>query len=67
MNAGQEIIIFTRTYDFMVWVLQVTRHFPRMHRYDFTKLLLDATFYFRERMEDVNLRCASTRCQCLHI
>ena len=48
--------IFTRSYDFMVWVLQVTRHFPRMHRHDFTKRLLDATFDLRERLEEANLR-----------
>ncbi len=67
MNARQEMPIFTRTYDFMVWVLQVTRHFPRMHRHDFTKRLLDATFDLRERLEEANLRRASARRQCLYL
>ncbi len=42
--------IFTRTYDFMVWVRQVTRHFSRMHRYDFIKRLLSATFDLWKRL-----------------
>ncbi|MEE9351157.1 MAG: hypothetical protein V3U78_02760 [Thiotrichaceae bacterium] len=52
----QPMPIFTRTYDMLVWVLQVTRHFPKMHRHDFTKRLLDAAFDLRERLEEANLR-----------
>ena len=47
-TQGQEMLIFTRSYDLIVWVMQVTRHFPRMHRHDFTQRLLGAAFDMRE-------------------
>ncbi|MBY0485107.1 hypothetical protein [Nitrosomonas sp.] len=43
----QQMPIFSKTYDFLVWLLQATRHFPKMHRHDFTKRLLDAAFDLR--------------------
>ena len=46
----QQMSIFTRTYDLLVWLLQVTRHFPKMHRHDFTK---------RPIRIRVGLRCAN--------
>ncbi|WP_268807822.1 four helix bundle protein [Thiothrix eikelboomii] len=36
--------IFSKTFDLLTWLLQVTRHFLKMHRHDFTKRLLDAAF-----------------------
>ncbi len=53
--------IFSKTFDLMVWLLQVTRHFPKMHRHDFTKRLLDAMFEMRENLENANLRRAAAR------
>ena len=61
----QPMPIFTRTYDLLVWLLQVTRHFPKMHRHDFTKRLLDAAFDLRESLELANLRRAAARRDCL--
>jgi len=54
--ARQEMPIFTRTFDFLQWLLPVTNRFPRAHRHDFTKRLLDAAFDLRERLEEANLR-----------
>jgi hypothetical protein len=53
---GSEMPIFTRTYDFLTWLLPVTNHFPRAHRHTVTRQLLDAAFDLRERLEEANLR-----------
>jgi hypothetical protein len=52
--AGQEMVIFTRTFDFLTWLLPVTNNFPRAHRHTFTRRLLDAAFDLRERLEEAN-------------
>ena len=40
--SGHEMPIFTRTYDFLTWLLPATNHFPRAHPHTFTRRLLDA-------------------------
>jgi hypothetical protein len=35
--TAQEMPIFTRTYDFLTWLLPATNHFPRAHRHTFTQ------------------------------
>lgn len=52
----QEMPIFSRTFDFLTWLLPVTNHFPRAHRFTVTARLLDAAFGLRERLEEANLR-----------
>ncbi len=56
-----EMPIFTRTYDFLTWLLPATNHFPRAHRHTFTQRLLDAAFDLRERLEEANLRKGPAR------
>ena len=58
---GSEGPIFTRTFDFLTWLLPATNHFPRAHRHTFTRRLLDAAFDLRERLEDANLRQRNAR------
>jgi hypothetical protein len=60
-TSGRETPIFTRTYDFLTWLLPATNHFPRAHRHTFTRRLLDAAFDLRERLEEANLRQGSAR------
>lgn len=57
----QQMPIFSKSYDMLVWLLQVTQHFPRANRHDYTKRLLDAAFDFRECLEIANLRRAAAR------
>jgi len=57
----EEMPIFTRSYDLLVWLLEVTRHFPKANRHDFTKRLLDAAFDLRETLEVANLRRGAAR------
>ena len=54
--AHAEMPIFTRTFDFLSWLLPVTNHFPRAHRHTVTQRLLDAAFDLRERLEEANAR-----------
>jgi hypothetical protein len=51
----EEMPIFTRSFDLLSF-LPATRHFPRSHRHDFTRRMLDAAFDLRERLEEANLR-----------
>ncbi|NOZ28402.1 MAG: diversity-generating retroelement protein Avd [Chloroflexi bacterium] len=59
--AGQEMVIFTRTFDFLSWLLPMTNHFPKAHRHTFTRRLLDAAFDLRERLEEAQLRKGNAR------
>jgi len=38
-TKAQQMPIFSKTYDLMVWLLEPTRHFPKQNRHDFTKSL----------------------------
>ena len=59
--TATEMPIFTRTFDLISWLLQVSNHFPRARRHDFTQRLLDAAFDLRERLEEANLRRGEAR------
>jgi len=59
--ADAEMVIFTRTFDFLTWLLPTTNHFPRAHRHTYTRRLLDAAFDLRERLEEANLRKGQAR------
>jgi len=59
--AQQEMVIFTRTFDFLTWLLPATNNFPRAHRHTFTRRLLDAAFDLREYLEEANHRQGQAR------
>jgi len=68
MAQSEEMVIFTRTFDFLSWLLPMTADptdqlatFPRAHRHSFTRRLLDAAFDLRERLEMANLRRGKAR------
>ncbi len=56
-----EMTIFTRTFDFLSWLLPATNNFPRAHRHTLTRRLLDAAFDLRERIEEANARQTERR------
>lgn len=62
-----EMVIFTRTFDLLTWLLPATNSFPRAHRHTFTQRLLDAAFDLRERLEEANLRKGRARLERLHL
>jgi len=61
------MVIFTRSFDLLTWLLPVTNHFPRAHRFTFTQRLLDAAFDLRECLEVANLRQGRARLAQLHL
>ena len=46
--------IFTKTFDFVTWLLAATNHFPRSQRFVVTKRLLDAALDFQEVLVEAN-------------
>ena len=44
------MVIFTRTYDLLEWLLTRTQHFPKVHRFVITKRLQDAVLDFQETL-----------------
>ena len=57
----EDMVIFTRTFDLLTWLLPATDKFPRAHRHTATKRLLDAMFDLRERLEEANSRRGKQR------
>jgi 23S rRNA-intervening sequence protein len=56
-----EMAIFTRTTDFIAWLVPMTNHFPKLHRYTVTRRLLDAAMDFLEHLVKANGRRGSER------
>ena len=48
------MIIFTRTYDFLSWLIPRSMDFPRSQRFVVTKRLQDAALDFYERITEAN-------------
>ncbi|MCZ7667940.1 MAG: diversity-generating retroelement protein Avd [Chloroflexi bacterium] len=58
-----EMPIFNKTFDLLTWLLPISNHFPRAHRFTFTQRLLDAAFDLRERLEEANMVRGAARLQ----
>ena len=50
----QKMVIFTRTFDFLDWLIPRTLDFPRRQRFVMTKRLQDAALDFYERITEAN-------------
>ena len=59
--TAQEMPIFTRSFDLIVWLLTVTNHFPKTQRHGFVRRLHDAAFDMREFLEEANCRRGEAR------
>lgn len=57
----EEMPIFTRTFDLLTWLLPMTNHFPKAHRYTITQRLLGAAFDLRERLDEADKRRGAAR------
>lgn len=62
-TTHQEMPVFSRSFDFLSWLLPQTNHFPRAHRHTFTQRLVNAALDLRERLEEANWRQGSARLQ----
>ncbi|MFT5111502.1 MAG: hypothetical protein ACI8P9_000822 [Parasphingorhabdus sp.] len=52
--AQTESPLFSKTFDFLEWLLKVSNHFPRAYRQSLTARLLNSVFDFREAIENPN-------------
>jgi len=59
--AYEEMPIFAKTFDLLMWLLPATDKFPRAHRFTLTKRMLDAAFELRERLEEAQYRSGKER------
>ncbi|MBE2233801.1 MAG: diversity-generating retroelement protein Avd [Anaerolinea sp.] len=48
--------LFTKTFDFTVWLMQVSNHFPRSQRFIVTQRFLDAALNFQELVLEANVK-----------
>jgi len=46
--------LFTKTFDFITWLMPATNHFPRSQRFLITQRLLDAALTFQELILEAN-------------
>ena len=53
---SEEMVIFTRAFDFLDWLISRTMDFPRSQRFIVTKRLQDAALDFYERITEANAR-----------
>jgi hypothetical protein len=49
-----EMPLFTKTFDFLAWLVPCTNHFPKLHRHTVTRRLLDAALNFQEAILEAN-------------
>lgn len=49
-----ETPLFTKTFDFLTWLMPVAERFPRSQRFSTTRRLMDAAFDFQERIVEAN-------------
>lgn len=56
-----EMIIFTRTYDFISWLVPLAEHFPRSQRFVITQRLQNAALDFQELLIEANSQRGATR------
>ena len=57
----EEMVIFTRTYDMLDWLLARTERFPKSQRFVLTKRLQDAALDFQEAIFLANAHSGRTR------
>ena len=51
---ADSMVIFTRTYDFISWLIPKTMSFPRSQRFVVTQRLQDAALSFQEYLIEAN-------------
>ncbi len=63
---NKEMVIFSKTYDFISWLIPQTMNFPRTQRFIVTRRLQDAALDFYELIIDANTYRSKTRLSLLH-
>ena len=57
----QELVILTRTYDLLAWLLPKAESFPKLYRWTVVQRLVDAALDFQEALFDAQSQGGSTR------
>jgi len=60
---SEEMVIFTRTYDFISWLLPITQNFPRSQRFLVTQRLQGAVLNFQELLIEANAERGAARAE----
>ena len=60
---SEEMVIFTRTYDFITWLLPITQGFPRSQRFVVTQRLQYAALDFQELLLEANAQRGAQRAE----
>ena len=55
------MIILTRTFDLLAWLLPRSESFPKVYRYTVTQRLLNAALDFQEALFDAHSQSGTTR------
>ncbi len=63
---SEEMIIFTRTYDFISWLLPLAEKFPRSQRFVITQRLQHAALNFQETIIEANSLRGASRVEKIH-
>jgi len=63
---SEEMVIFTRTYDFISWLLPLTQNFPRSQRFVVTQRLQNAALNFQELLIEANSQRGARRSEKLN-
>lgn len=58
---GQEMIVFTRCYDLLAWLMPRAEKFPRAFRFNVTQRLVDAALDLQEALFEAQSERAAAR------
>lgn len=58
---AEEMIILTRTFDLLTWLLPKSERFPKVYRYTVTQRMMDAALDFQEALFDAQSQGGTTR------
>jgi hypothetical protein len=61
MTTAEPLVILTRTYDLLLWILPHCERFPRGQRFLVTQRLADATLNVQEALLDAHARTGRGR------
>lgn len=57
----EEMVIFSKTYDFLSWLIPLTLNFPKQHRFIVTARLQKAALDFQESLIEANAERGARR------
>ncbi|MGB7338998.1 MAG: diversity-generating retroelement protein Avd [Phototrophicaceae bacterium] len=58
---SDDMIILTRTFDLLAWLLPKSEKFPKAYRFTITQRLMDSALDFQEALFDANSQTGSNK------